>query len=35
MADIKAGRVHEAEDVFNELKARYASRGDDHQGCCG
>jgi len=32
MADIDAGRVHDAEDVFKELKSRYASSGDERQG---
>jgi antitoxin ParD1/3/4 len=31
MADVNAGRVHAAEDVFKELKARYASMGDERQ----
>lgn len=30
VADVKAGRVHAAEDVFSELKARYV--GDERQG---
>jgi antitoxin ParD1/3/4 len=32
MADINAGRVHDAEDVFKELKARYAGSGDERHG---
>jgi antitoxin ParD1/3/4 len=32
MADLKAGRVYPAEEVFDELKARYANMADPHGG---
>ncbi len=31
IADIEAGRVHDAEDVFAELKARYTGMRDERK----
>jgi antitoxin ParD1/3/4 len=31
LADIKAGRVHDAEDVFDELEARFTKMADEQE----
>lgn len=31
VADADAGRVHDADDVFAEMKARYAEKPGDHR----
>jgi antitoxin ParD1/3/4 len=31
LADIKAGRVHDAEEVFDELEARFTKMADEQE----